>query len=114
MKITSINHNYIQKVQNFADSLPQISHQPINNKGISDDIQKNEWNINILNDVLIKLENNIHSEDNHPLSRSENSPIELYADALSELQKATTSIPIDGNKFQSNLDPAILIDLLVQ
>jgi len=112
MKITSINQNFTQNIQNFTDLLPHISPQHIEDKANNEDIIINEWNINFLNNILLDLENNIQSDDNHPLSRHENSPIELYEDALKELKKALVSIPIDGTKSHGEANPNALIDLL--
>ena len=114
MKITSINQNYLQNIQNFADSLPQISSKEIDNKANNNINKTNEFNINFINNLLIDLENNIQSDDNHPLSRQENSPIEFFDEALAELKKATTAIPIDGSNAHNNINANMLIDLLVE
>ena len=114
MKITSIKQNYLQNVQNFTDSIPQISPKEIDNKANSNINKTNELNINFINNLLIDLANNIQSDDNHPLSRQENSPIEYFADAIAELKKATASIPIDGSNAQNNINVHKLIDLLAE
>jgi len=112
MKITSVNQNYTQNIQNFVETLPHISSQVINNKSNNDNIKSNELNINILNNFLDDLVNNIHTDDNHPLTRSENAPLEFYKDALNELKKASNSITVDGNLSQSRISVETLIDLL--
>jgi hypothetical protein len=112
MKITSINQNYTQNIQNFVETLPHISSQVIINKSSNDNFQSNELNINILNNLLDDLVNNVHTDDNHPLARPENSPIEFYKDALNELIKTTNSIPVDGNLSQNKISANMLIDLL--
>lgn len=114
MKITSINQNYLQNIPKFADSLPQISSKEIDNNANSNNIKTNELNINFINNLLIDLANNIQSDDNHPLSRLENSPIEYFDEALAELKKTTALIPIDGNNAQNNINANMLIDLLAE
>jgi len=55
------------------------------------------------------LVNNVHTDDNHPLARPENSPIEFYKDALNELIKTTNSIPVDGNLSQIRFQQICLL-----
>jgi len=91
MKIAEINP---QNYQAYQPKELKKSDIPVNSpKGIDKlDINQNNgnWQKDILLDALSMIENNIQLDNNNPLDKMENQPIETYEEALMELNWVKT------------------------
>lgn len=72
-ELTKINLSKIEK----SDKL-NISNQ-------ANDVASAQWQKDILLSAIEELENNLQIDDNHPLGKLSNAPIETYEEALIEL-----------------------------
>lgn len=94
MKITDIRNNNPQdarlpmfKPEELKTQISEKSSKSdeINILNKSPEASSAQWQKDILLSALDELENNIQDDDNHPLGRLSNAPIESYDEALIEL-----------------------------
>lgn len=76
-------------------------------------IEKENWNKQILLDALEKLENNLQTDDSHPLGRNENKPIETFEEALAELKflKSSEKFKEFAAAAQANIEAKDVLSL---
>ncbi len=117
MKITSINKENFQNIQNFTTHIAKAN-QTTNAENIdkidikSENTATGEWKMDILNNAIEKLANSIQPNNNHPLSLVSNYPIDDFTEALNELKKVKSEIILsEGTKAQANLDAINLLEL---
>lgn len=94
MKITDIRNNSPQdaNLQAFKpEELNKINFSKIektdklNISNQGNEVASAQWQKDILLSAIANLENNLQIEDNHPLGRLSNAPIETFEEALAEL-----------------------------
>ncbi len=114
MNITTIKHQPLTSRENLAFKNAEV----LNKK----DIQKAEiapkstqdiqWQQNVLLDAITSLENNMQTNNNHPLGRADYSPIENFEEALSELPFFSSDIfKSQALGAQANLRPQDIASL---
>lgn len=116
MKITEISS---KKYDTFEPIELKKSDIQKNNISIADklDISQNKsnWQKEILLDALTMIENNIQLDNNSPLDRIENQPIETYEEALIELNwMKTPFFKAQAHKAQANIDPNDVVSLFTE
>lgn len=94
MKITDIRNNSTQDANLHAYKPEELKNINFNKIDKSDKLnistQANEtassqWQRDILLTAIEKMENNLQIDDNHPLGKVSNAPIETFEEALIEL-----------------------------
>jgi hypothetical protein len=113
MKITDIRNNNPQdarlpifkpeelKLQNSEKSSKS---DEINIFSKSSETSSTQWQKDVLLSALDELENNIQDDDNHPLGKLSNAPIESYDEALIELSFLKTPMFKEtASEAQANL-----------
>lgn len=80
----------------------------------NDNKKLNSWQEEILISGVDKLVNNIQMDNNHPLSRLENSPIEDYKTAMDVLSSINIdSIRAFGSEAQANVTASTFLQLIM-
>lgn len=115
MKITDIRSSNTQDAKLPLFKPDELSKQKIEKNIKSDkleldtsnkDIASDSWQKDILLNALESLENSHHVEDNHPLGKISNAPIETYEEALIELSFIRSpKFKETAYNSQANLNP---------
>lgn len=113
MKITDIRSNSLQDL-----NLPVFRPEEININNLSktdksdklkisnssSEVASAQWQKDILMSALDNLENNIQIDDNHPLGKISNAPIETFEEALIELSFLNSpKFKFQASQAQANL-----------
>lgn len=116
MKITDINaKTYIPYLPSEVKKGEIKKDSPANQDKLEINASNANWQKDILLDALNMIENNIQLDNNNPLDRPENQPIESYEEALIELQFFNTlTFKHQASKAQANLEPKDVLDLFVE
>ncbi len=117
MKITSINQEIYTKLEKFANILPKIDIEKESKNIINHNIDSYIEIINhnpteIINQTLNNLVNNLQSDNNHPLSKPQNAPIENFNEALSILNNINShQLKSTGLQAQANISATDLLQI---
>jgi hypothetical protein len=113
MKITDIRTNDPQDARlplfrpeeiNFNKTGNLKKEDSLNIEKKSSESSSTQWQKEILLSALDDLENNIQDDDNHPLGKLSNAPIETYDEALIELSfLKTPKFVTTASEAQANL-----------
>jgi len=87
MNITEIRHQSVTAYEPKAFKNAEVvkKSEVTSANSTSKSVQNPEWQKNILLDVISSLENNIQTDNNHPLSRADYMPIDSHSEAVGEL-----------------------------
>jgi hypothetical protein len=120
MKITSINREIFTKYENFVNNLPKIDttkeSKDIVNYKVTDILPENKIaNSTFLDEALKLMVNNLQSNNNHPLSKIDNMPIENYNEALNVLKQVSVKdIKVNGIASQANINLNDVLQLFLE
>lgn len=113
MKITDIRTNDPQDARlplfrpeeiNIQKTGNTFKEDSLNIEKKSSESSSTQWQKEILLSALDDLENNIQDDDNHPLAKLSNAPIETYDEALIELSfLKTPKFAATASEAQANL-----------
>lgn len=106
MNITTIKHQPLSVRDNLAfKNAEVIKKSDINKEEAKPNTAKDtRWQQNILLDVITSLENNLQTDNNHPLGRADYRPIEDLQEALDQLPFfATDTFRSQASAAQANL-----------
>jgi len=121
MKITDIRNNSTQDANLPVFRPEELSNinsfkieksDKLNISNLSSETASAQWQRDILLTALDKLENNLQAEDNHPLSKLSNAPIETFEEALFELSfLRSPKFKETASQAQANLKAADVLYL---
>jgi hypothetical protein len=117
MRITEIKYDQsemasVSKLQDFEQVKKEI---PKVEDDKNPDYKLNAWQKDILNSALDILENSIHVDNSHPLTREDYYPIDSFDEALIELSFFKTPFFKDQiSAAQANLKPEDVLSLFTE
>lgn len=117
MKVTDIRYQPVNPIETKAFRNAEVlkkSETVLNNSSVKV-VQDPSWQKNILLDAIQNLENNIQTDNNHPLSRADYAPIESLDEAMIELAWFKTPFfQAQGVEAQANLTAEDIAALFVE
>jgi hypothetical protein len=120
MKITSINKRIFANYENFVNYLPKIdttkdTNTIVNYKVTDVSTKQPTLSTNLLDEALKVMVNNLQSNNNHPLSKKDNMPIETYFEAVGELKQINLQdLRKVGLEAQANLNANDVLQLFLE
>jgi hypothetical protein len=117
MKITNTQNNLLS---NFNSNLLNLSETTKKSSDKSFSTIENaqtisSWQKDIIQQTIEKLENTQLVENNHPLSKTQNAPIETFEEALNVLNYfKSTFYKSEASAVQANLEPKDISSLFTE
>lgn len=79
----------------------------------NNDLKMNKWQQDVLLNAIDKLFNNIQLDNNHPLGRKENQPIENHSEAIEILSGLNEDfLRTYGSQAQANISAETFLNLV--
>ncbi|MFA7627158.1 MAG: hypothetical protein WCZ17_08940 [Candidatus Kapaibacterium sp.] len=114
MNIAKISVNQAEQYVPREIKIDSLNHKS-NATGTIETQKLTQWQVEILMQAITKLENNIHPDNSHPLSRKENQPIESKSELLRVMKELNfDALAQNGADAQANVSAEAFISLVME